>query len=914
MSHRATSFHTRALAAVALLIGFYVLAVAAAVVLFAGPLLLADRGLRLPVQVILPCWIAAATIGWAILPRIDRFDPPFPRLTPEGQPRLFALLGDLARRTGQAMPAEVYALPDVNAWVAQRGGVMGIGGRRVMGIGLPLMQTFSQAELEATIAHEFGHFHAGDTRLGPLVHKTRAAIERTLEGLQDSAFQMPFRLYAGLFLRTTQAISRHQEHTADRLAATTVGAAPLIAGLRKMPGLAPAYDAYWQSDFGPAINGGVCPPLLDGFRRFLGRDDVRAAIASRIAAELTDGQTDPLDSHPSIPDRIRALAGLEPAHETAAGARAHGPTLSGGAPPAPDPISTAVPMPDPLAIDAPALALLDDVPSIERALVETMVGPDASRLEPLTWEDVGPRRILPGWQAIVRHEAAVLAGVTPLALPAILADATPFARRIVGIAQPVSNHAAPEVAAHLLAMALGAALGREGWRFDATPEVGAVTLFKDGEAIEPHTTLHALRRGEIDLAAWSERCAALGIADLDLGGVADVPDASSATPPGALTDAAQIAATGETAARGAIGAAVDASLATEAAAAKAAVAEPRRFRPLRWVAVMLTVALVSNLPFWMDTATGMAGAWEAVRLGMPVWTLLPVAMPLALLPFIVRNERGIFASMVLVGGASMVVGVAALLVLARDTTGFGLIATIPLNICYALVGGLGSSKEGTPLGSPLARLALLGRHAHLRAVRELGQQAGWSYVEPGPGRPQHVALGTYRGRHSLVSSTYVVSWTRGHAAVGKAPSGYVLDLVVAAPFTVNRVVGGQSSIPLPPEIAVIARELTIGRARSGLLRFRVWSDQGAPIHDATRAAIAACLDDGAEFLQGAQSLLFPSTDGHLVLTRASSLRVTEDAPTLQRALDWLCNLATVLEGDAVPGNAIEGNAEAGTAP
>lgn len=882
MPHRAASFRTRALAAVGLLIGFYILAVAVAVALFAVPLLLADRGLRLPAQVFLACWVAAATIGWAILPRVDRFDPTFPRLTREAQPRLFALLEDLAGRTGQAMPAEVYALPDVNAWVAQRGGVMGIGGRRVMGLGLPLMQTFSQAELEATIAHELGHFHAGDTRLGPLVHKTRAAIGRTLEGLQDSAFQFPFRLYAGLFLRTTQAISRHQEHTADRLAATTVGVAPLISGLRKLPGLAPAYGAYWQSDFGPAIQGGVHPPLLEGFQRFLRRGDVCDAIARWIDAELTEGQTDPLDSHPSIPDRIRAVAGLDPAHADRA---ARG---EGSAPPAADPAW------GPLAIDAPALALLDDVPTLERALLASLVGPDARTLEPLAWDDLGARRTLPSWQGMVRREAAALAGVTPLALPAILADATPFARRLESIAQPVSSQAAPGVAAHVLAMALGAALGREGWRVDATPEVEAVTLYRGAESLAPHMILEALQQGAIDAATWSERCAAMGIADLDLGRAADISEATLVMGHADAASAESPARPGETAAHTA-----GAPLADATPASEGAVAEPRRFRPLRWVAVMLTTALVSNLPFWMDTPAGMAGAWEAVRLEMPVWTLLPVAMPLVLLPFIVRNERGIFASMVLVGGVSMVVGFAAMMVLGRDVTGFGLIATIPINVCYVLVGSLGASSEGTPLSSPLARLALLGRHAHLRAVRELGRQDGWSYIEPGPGRPQHVALGTQRGRRCLVSSTYVVSWTSGHAGGGNAPTGYVLDLALTAPYAIYHVAGGQSSIPMPPEVGAIAREMSVGRTRRGILRFRVWRDHDEPIDAAVWAAIQASLDEGAEFLHGAQSLLFASTDGRLVLTRASSFRVTEDAETLRRALDWLCGLATVLEGDAV---------------
>ena len=121
------------------------------------------------------------------------------------------------------MPSEVYLVPDVNAWVSSRGGVMGFGSRRVMGIGLPLLHVTRVAEMEAVLAHEFGHYHGGDTRLGPWIYKTRTAIGRTLEALGDGWLQVPFRAYGNFFLRVTQAISRAQEFTADRLAATLFG-------------------------------------------------------------------------------------------------------------------------------------------------------------------------------------------------------------------------------------------------------------------------------------------------------------------------------------------------------------------------------------------------------------------------------------------------------------------------------------------------------------------------------------------------------------------------------------------------------------------------------------------------------------------------------------------------------------------
>jgi len=55
------------------------------------------------------------------------------------------------------MPKEVYLIADVNASVAQRGGILGVGSRRVVGLGLPLTRILSVAQLRAVLAHEFGH-------------------------------------------------------------------------------------------------------------------------------------------------------------------------------------------------------------------------------------------------------------------------------------------------------------------------------------------------------------------------------------------------------------------------------------------------------------------------------------------------------------------------------------------------------------------------------------------------------------------------------------------------------------------------------------------------------------------------------------------------------------------------------------
>jgi Zn-dependent protease with chaperone function len=111
---------------------------------------------RVTLRIVTVCLGAAATILWSLVPRPDRFEAPGPSVTPDNAPRLFTLVEDVAKATSQEPPEEVYLLNEVNAWVSHRGGTMGVGSRRVMGVGLPLVNSLSPAELRAVIAHEFG--------------------------------------------------------------------------------------------------------------------------------------------------------------------------------------------------------------------------------------------------------------------------------------------------------------------------------------------------------------------------------------------------------------------------------------------------------------------------------------------------------------------------------------------------------------------------------------------------------------------------------------------------------------------------------------------------------------------------------------------------------------------------------------
>src|SRR4249920_317260 len=190
--------------------------------------------------------IVAGGLLWSLVPRTDKFTPPGPQLSRAQQPRLFAELEKIAASLNEPMPREVYLIGDVNAWVADRGGMLGFGSRRVMGLGLPLMSILTVSQFRAVLAHEFAHYYGGDTSLGPWVYKTKMAMIRTFQtmgslgqlaryavlAIMHLIVSAILKWYFIVFLRAINLVSRRQEFRADELACLVAGPKPLIDGLR----------------------------------------------------------------------------------------------------------------------------------------------------------------------------------------------------------------------------------------------------------------------------------------------------------------------------------------------------------------------------------------------------------------------------------------------------------------------------------------------------------------------------------------------------------------------------------------------------------------------------------------------------------------------------------------------------------
>ncbi|MEA2339647.1 MAG: hypothetical protein QOE82_3654 [Thermoanaerobaculia bacterium] len=480
------SLAARAVMAVSLTIGFYALAlfiVAALLGAVYAELVYADKILIKPTVFAI---IGAGLILWSILPRFDRFVAPGPRLDETQQPELFGILRGVSTAAGEEMPSEVYLLgSQVNAWVAQRGGMMGIGSRRVMAVGLPLLESVTVPQFRAIIAHEFGHYHGSDTKLGPWIYKTRQAIGRTVINLAKSGsfIHKPFLWYGEFFLRMTQAISRAQELAADALSAQIAGARTSMAALVAVERAAVAFDSYWTSEVIPVLSNGFRPPIAAGLTRFLGADEVASSLRKHVDKAVRGNTADEYDSHPPLGER---LAALEP--------------LAGDAAEEAGPIAS---------------TLLRNLDQLEADCLRSIFA-DPSKvaaLKAIEWGDTATQVYLPAWRQRLTPHAEFLREIRVLELSSIAKSMPAVTKRMQ--LKNIDVDKRIDVAASVLSCALAVRLVDDGWACAAEPG-RTVTMTKDGHTIAPFRILTRLGKGEVGEEEWSSECSATGIAEQTL--------------------------------------------------------------------------------------------------------------------------------------------------------------------------------------------------------------------------------------------------------------------------------------------------------------------------------------------------------------------------------------------------------------
>ena len=481
-----SSLGLRAVLALILMIGFYGLAIAVALGLLYVPYAEWTYANRIHVRVAIFCVAGAGIIIWSIIPRRSRFTPPGPRITPEKQPRFFSEISNIAKEMGQQMPAEVYVDYNVNAWVVERGGLFGIGSKRVLCIGLPLLKLLTVSQFKAVLAHEFGHFYGGDTRLGPWVYKTRSAISRTLQALSvhGSVLQLPFLLYGKLFMRVTNAVSRAQEYSADKIAAKIAGSSNMIDALKMVYGNGQAFELYWDNELIPILNSGYYPPILDGFEMFINSKSIVNAVDIYLDEEIKSAKPNPYDTHPPLRDRILSLKSIPDTN---------------------------------ISLDnSSAISLFINVLRLENKVLFSMGGKDLSKkLLPVSWEAVD-RVYIPLWREHYKKYLPALNGITAKSLPELSKNISRYVHQLNQVInQRFDKETALYFTNHTVGVALSLQLVKKGFTVKIIPGE-SIKLVKDEITLEPFDIIINLLDDKLSSDDWFRLSKLSDIEDLRL--------------------------------------------------------------------------------------------------------------------------------------------------------------------------------------------------------------------------------------------------------------------------------------------------------------------------------------------------------------------------------------------------------------
>jgi Zn-dependent protease with chaperone function len=476
-----TSLRSRAAICAVLIVGFYVLSLGLSALLLWIASISWKHGVSGGGRIILFCLLGAGSILFSIIPRREQFVPPGPPLKPAEEPGLTAEIRSIANATGQPMPNDIYLSGDVNAGVLQRSR-----GRRVLLIGLPLMQTMTVLQFRAVLAHEFGHFYGGDTQLGPWIYRAHKSMLRTLESLSKARSQLfhIFAWYTKLFLRISRSISRQQELSADALAARVTSAKDISDGLRGLARNGALTQIYWQSEVLPLLRAGYLPPLAAGFAEFLTAPWVQSLKIEETGERESEEKL--YDSHPPLAERLEALAKL-----------------------ARSPLEK-----DSEDGEQPAIRLLQHVRKHERALI-ALANPGELELKSIEWNEVTEKLTVPSWRVAVRQQASALEGLTAAALPQVTSNFLAFASKTPDPpGMLLTREQRKENAIAGLAGGLGLGLLQEGWKLDTRP--GRLDFERDGQIIRPFEVVQKLINGDLRPEEWQKQCESAKISSLPL--------------------------------------------------------------------------------------------------------------------------------------------------------------------------------------------------------------------------------------------------------------------------------------------------------------------------------------------------------------------------------------------------------------
>jgi len=248
--------------------------------------------------------------------RVNMGKPEGIEISPEDAPNLFSMINDVRASADGPAVDRVFISGDINACITQPQKPFKFWKfENHLTLGLPLLNLLTPEETKAVIAHEFGHFCAGDGKLGNWLYRAGIVIERLEEKYEEEGASLPeiplafFVSHFGeRFLDRIFPLMREQEYAADAMAAQITSPDSLASALLRLQiGANYMAKTYWPSIskqmlISQSMN---VSPVKDTAKSLINLYDSQE-VPRWLNAGLLE-ENDYEDTHPRLSNRLSAL-------------------------------------------------------------------------------------------------------------------------------------------------------------------------------------------------------------------------------------------------------------------------------------------------------------------------------------------------------------------------------------------------------------------------------------------------------------------------------------------------------------------------------------------------------------------------------------------------------------------------------
>jgi Zn-dependent protease with chaperone function len=267
---------------------------------------------RIPIKLMLILWFGTIVTVYKMIRSLFvkiKLEDPGRSLSHEEAPQLWDLTRRVAETIGTRPVDEIRVTPGTDLAVYESGSFRERSrdrARRILILGIGLLNGFEQSGFCAVLAHEYGHFSHRDTAGGDVALRVNADMMKFGHALIMShqavwwniAFHF-LRIYHFIFRRISYGATRLQEVLADRVAALKYGARAFEEGLKHVVRKSAEFDLVATG----AISAYAGPQrTLQNLYDLQIADDAR--LENQVETALNCETTED-DTHPSPNDRFR---------------------------------------------------------------------------------------------------------------------------------------------------------------------------------------------------------------------------------------------------------------------------------------------------------------------------------------------------------------------------------------------------------------------------------------------------------------------------------------------------------------------------------------------------------------------------------------------------------------------------------